>query len=171
LAADDASTDKGNAIYSTVNHQFSILAPPEEAVFASKEDLIRNLRSHAIKEGYMVSVRDARPSGYTRFLCDKGCKPRKQYAEGIDAKHRSTSSRLTGCPFMVSASNVDGDWYLKVVNANHNHAGSTNIAAHPLARRMQDSENATVNTGIALGQPARLVMASLRRSNSKSLAV
>jgi hypothetical protein len=72
---------------------------------------------------------------------------------------------------MVSASNVDGDWCLKVVNSNHNHAGSTNMAAHPLARRMQDSEAAVVNTGIALGQSARLIMASLRQSHSENLTV
>src|SRR5215208_6802058 len=120
-----------------------MLAPPEEAIFSSKEDLIQSLRSHAIKEGYMISIRDARPSGYTRFRCDRGGKPKKRYAEG-DVKHRSTSTRSIQCPFMVSASNVDGDWCLKVVNPNHNHAGSTKIAAHPMARRMQDSQVAVV---------------------------
>ena len=72
---------------------------------------------------------------------------------------------------MVSASNVDGDWCLKVVNPNHNHAGSTNIAAHLMARRMQDSEAAVLNTGIALGHLARFIMASLRRSHSENLTV
>ena len=66
---------------------------------------------------------------------------------------------------------ADVGWCLKVVNPNHNHAGSTNIATHPLARRLQDSEAAVVNTGIALGQPARVIMASLRRSHSESLIV
>jgi hypothetical protein len=146
-------------------------APPEEAIFTSKDDLIHSLRSHAIKEGYMISIRDSRPSGYTRFRCDRGRKPQKEYAEGIGVKRRCTSTRSTQCPFMVSASNVDGDWCLKVVNSNHNHAGSTNMAAHPLARRMQDSEAAVVNTGIALGQSARLIMASLRQSHSENLTV
>src|SRR5438045_6054373 len=68
-----------------------MLAPPEEAIFTSKEDLIQSLRSHVIKEGYMICVRDSRPSGYTRFRCDRGGKPKKRYVEGIDVKHRSTS--------------------------------------------------------------------------------
>jgi hypothetical protein len=72
---------------------------------------------------------------------------------------------------MVSASNVDGDWCLKVVNPNHNHARSTKIAAHPMARRMQDSQAVVVNTGVSLGQPACLIMASLRRSHPESLVV
>lgn len=119
----------------------------------------------------MISVRDSRPSGYTRFRCDGGRKPQKEYAKGMGIKRRGTSTRSTQCPFMVSASNVDGNWCLKVVNPNHNHAGSTNIAAHPLARRMQDSEAAVVNTGIALGPPARFTMASLRRPHSENLTV
>jgi len=47
------------AIDSAVIHQSSMLAPPEEAIFTSKEDFIQSLRRHAMKEGYMINARDS----------------------------------------------------------------------------------------------------------------
>ncbi|PHH73082.1 hypothetical protein CDD80_4066 [Ophiocordyceps camponoti-rufipedis] len=97
-------------------------------VYASCEDLMRDLNSRAEKEGYkIVKARSdrSRPGGpiiRADLVCERGGRPYRCQA----TKHK-TSTKKTNCPWKAKA--VDrkllGGWVLTIICDHHNHEPGT----------------------------------------------
>ncbi|KAF4594865.1 Transcription factor, FAR1-related protein [Ophiocordyceps camponoti-floridani] len=101
---------------------------PHSGVYASCEDLMRDLNSRAEKEGYkIVKARSdrSRPGGpiiRADLVCERGGRPYRCQA----TKHK-TSTKKTNCPWKAKA--VDrkllGGWVLTIICDHHNHEPGT----------------------------------------------
>ncbi|PHH66755.1 hypothetical protein CDD81_5887 [Ophiocordyceps australis] len=101
---------------------------PQSGIFASCEDLMRDLNSRAEKEGYkIVKARSHRsrpgaPIIRADLVCERGGRPYRCQA----TKHKS-STKKTNCPWKAKA--VDrktvGGWVLTVICDHHNHEPGT----------------------------------------------
>lgn len=116
-----------------------LLPPPEGKEYLTRADLIDAVQEHARLEGYAITIRNSN-SLYkiTHLGCDRGGTYRQRNGITTQTRRRDTTSRLTGCPFSVRASEKDGIWILKVWNPDHNHDVST-ATAHPIQRRIPTS--------------------------------
>lgn len=143
------------------------MLPPPQLAYATQEEAITAIKQFAISQGYMVSLIEARKTGYTRFRCDRGQKYRPSHNPA--KLKRKTVSRQTGCPFQVNTHRHDGRWVVKVTNGEHNHEPSDDIRAHPLARKMSVAEMEIVKKGVAQGMPPRVIMGKLKEFNPSTL--
>ncbi|RCI14629.1 hypothetical protein L249_6974 [Ophiocordyceps polyrhachis-furcata BCC 54312] len=101
---------------------------PHTGIYASCEDLMRDLNSRAEKEGYkIVKARSDRskPGGpiiRADLVCERGGRPYRCQA----TKHK-TSTKKTNCPWKAKA--VDrkmlGGWVLTIICDHHNHEPGT----------------------------------------------
>lgn len=106
----------------------AMLAPPEERLYASFQDLHEDLKKWTLAQGYALSIdassnRDA-TGMYRRYnmSCVKGGKAYKPTAQG---KRRSYSKK-TGCPMKIKCTKQDGwpwngRWRVTVMCGDHNH--------------------------------------------------
>ncbi|PHH91057.1 hypothetical protein CDD83_1802 [Cordyceps sp. RAO-2017] len=101
---------------------------PHSTVYASCEDLMRDLNGRAEKEGYKIvkarSHRSAPGGPFIRcdLVCERGGRPYRCQA----TKHK-TSTKKTDCPWKAKA--VDrklvGGWTLTIICDHHNHEPGT----------------------------------------------
>lgn len=143
------------------------LEPPPESTYATQEEAINAIKQFAISQRYMVSLIEARKTGYTRFRCDRGQKYRPSHTSS--KIRRKSVSRQTGCPFQVNTHRKDGKWVVKVTNPEHNHPPSDDIKAHPLARKMSKEEMEIVKRGVSQGLAPRVIMAKLHEFNPNTM--
>ncbi|KAM4054349.1 FAR1 DNA-binding domain-containing protein [Hirsutella rhossiliensis] len=104
------------------------VAVPHSGIYASCEELMRDLNARAEKEGYkIVKARSHRsrpgaPIVRADLVCERGGRPYRCQA----TKHK-TSTKKTNCPWKAKA--VDrklvGGWVLTVICDHHNHEPGT----------------------------------------------
>ncbi len=138
-----------NLLHSTsfilsIHHLTMPLAPPEEGVYPSLDDLIQAINKHAGAEGYaVVRGRSKRSKKGVTMKAFVRCDAHGE-AKFAGSGHRVTSSRKKDCEFTVIAKLEDnyedsetgeGRWHLKVVNPHHSHP-STGQSAHPVLRKI-----------------------------------
>ncbi|PNY29123.1 Ribosome assembly protein 4 [Tolypocladium capitatum] len=101
---------------------------PKAAIYASCEDLMRDLNNRTEKQGYkIVKARSHRskPGGpimRADLVCERGGRPYRCQA----TKHKTTTKK-TNCPWkakIVDRKSVGG-WVLTVICENHNHEPGT----------------------------------------------
>ncbi|KAK1568690.1 hypothetical protein Q3G72_027570 [Acer saccharum] len=77
------------------------MLPPPLGVFETREILLKHVRDFALKQGYMVSIKDSSSDRYVTIACDRGGVYRRRLKTGENMRQRKTPSRLTNCPFEV----------------------------------------------------------------------
>ena len=115
----------------TINQTaMTLLPPPEGLSDVTRESLIRKVQEHAGPEGYAVVTYRSKQNkkgvvSKVWLRCTRGGKIRA--TAGQKRIHRS--SRLNECPFKaVAKRHSDGDWYLEVHDASHNHSATLQVA-------------------------------------------
>ena len=111
------------------------LLPPSEAVqYDSRRALEEGLQSHARENGYVITVqRSNKKDGSIYYHCDRSGVYKGRCGLNEINRLRDTGSRLTDCPFSISANLKDNIWTIKVCNGDHNHE-LTSAVAHPVHR-------------------------------------
>lgn len=119
------------------------LLPPPEQVFTSFDQMMTFLRQHAISQGYSIATKSSTRGGRCYYLqCDRSGTYHDQTNAPEGAKHRKTSTRRIGCPFLLYASKSQktGQWKLCVKTSEHNHDPDDHMIAHPIARQLSDDQ-------------------------------
>ena len=119
-----------------------------EIAYESLEELIQNVQSFAMQQGYVVTIkRSVTKTGQLFLKCDQ----RGKYTPHA-SKRVNTGTRLCECPFeLYSGRQKDNKWHLRVMNANHNHEPSKDMSCHSIARRLSESQKETVRQITAAG--------------------
>ncbi|KAG7414669.1 PKS-NRPS hybrid synthetase [Fusarium oxysporum f. sp. rapae] len=152
-------------------------APPREAVFSSRIELVAALNEWASMRGYaFVARRSSKAKTLSQaltvtYVCDRGGGPRSD-----QASKRKTSSRRTACLFSVNAveSNCKTQWAVKHRNDprthTHNHEPSYGPRAHPVHRRITGDQQQTIRLLTEAGVKPKEIRTFIRLSDTFSLA-
>jgi malonate-semialdehyde dehydrogenase (acetylating) / methylmalonate-semialdehyde dehydrogenase len=140
------------------------LLPPSEAVdYSSREALMEGLQSHARSCGYAISTRRYNARDQALYLkCDRGGEYRPRHGLTGLNRLRDTGTRLTDCPFSVSANCKDRVWTIKVRNPDHNHEATSSSFSHPIQRRMPPEVRAQVEAMSTSGSKPREILTAIR---------
>jgi malonate-semialdehyde dehydrogenase (acetylating) / methylmalonate-semialdehyde dehydrogenase len=115
----------------------SLLPPPENIQYASRQALLDGLQSHARSNGYAVAIRryNAKDRA-THPKCDRGGVYKVHNGLTDTNRLRDTGTRLLDCPWSIRANYKDDFWVITIRNGQHNHEGTTSSYSHPIQRRM-----------------------------------
>jgi hypothetical protein len=149
------------------------MLPPPEDSYASLEDLLEAVNSFAYTQGYAV-VKRRSDAGRVTLKCDRGGIYDKRNAPDTKGapRHRHSATRLSDCPFRLYGRvlKADGQWHLKICNGQHNHEAS-DIAGHPVARRLRADERTTVARMISSGIAPKNILSTLRMDNPNTQVI
>ena len=149
------------------------LAPPLEIEYQSLEQARDAVNTHALAEGYALTVMHNRTVGNKKngpiktviLHCSKGRRTKKREQEPAQKRRRMGSSTSTGCPFKASIRKQGNFWKVQVEDGEHNHDAFANKSAHPQGRALTDDQRAMVLTlGSAGVTPAR-ILTTLRQDS------
>ncbi|KAJ6263621.1 methylmalonate-semialdehyde dehydrogenase [Drechslerella dactyloides] len=155
------------------------LGLPLETIFDSRETLTSSLQAWAISRGFTVSIGNGGCKGTRiRYKCSLGgtLKTRRQPQEssGAPKLRRNRTSRLTNCPFLLTAKHHKSDdkWYVNPTTPYHNHEGlvEEDMAALPQARRFTEEQKDEIARLAAEGCKPREILAALREDGGTTLA-
>lgn len=122
--------------------------PPDGAVFATWEECLQTVQSHAAVEGYAVNSKGQAKSKdtglYRRYVirCDKSGTFKSAAQIGV----RRISSKKTDCPFSAACNIRPDGCFLRVLRPDHNHPPSALPAAHVQHRKLTDEQRQLVET-------------------------
>nr|XP_024375781.1 protein FAR1-RELATED SEQUENCE 5-like [Physcomitrium patens] len=68
-------------------------------------------------------------------------------------------------------SKIDGQWHLKVKNAEHNHEPSFDMSGHPRVRRLNQNQQAAVRQMFVAGVPPQSTLTTLRQADPDLSAI
>ena len=149
-----------------------MLSAPVSRTYYHLETLILVVNEHARNEGYAVVKERTkkRKSGqvYKIYLkCDRGGTYVDKSKPG--QRTRDIGTRLTGCPFSITANLQENDqWLLEIRNSEHNHP-SIDACGHPIHRHLTETAKTSVANVTAAGIEPRQILSSLRLETSESL--
>jgi len=143
------------------------MLPPPETSYESLEELMRNVNSFAFSQGYAVTkLRSDLKNNTVILKCDRGGIYRERTPRQLNVAgqpSRCTGSRLTGCKFQLYGRLLHSDkrWHLTVVNAEHNHEPSDNMAGHSVARRLTLNQRRRTSEMLSAGVAPRRILSTL----------
>jgi len=148
-----------------------MLLPPGNR-YATREELIVEARSWTQGEGFVLAIKRSDRDSRVVLGCDRGGSYRNRLGLTNETRKRTTSSRLSECPFqMVGTKSKEGFWGLRVKNGEHNHEPSENVAGHPIARRLTEEQFAEIRTMSTAGIRPREMISALRQDDPDLLAI
>jgi hypothetical protein len=147
--------------------------PPPEMSYASSEALMEAVQAFATSQGYVVTRKRTVEGKKLWIKCDRGGNYDGRYKIDDSTRQRTTSSRLTDCPFELYARVLASDkqWHLKVKCSEHNHERSDSLSGHPTARRLNDAQKASVKQMFSSGISPRDTLTTLRQADANLTAV
>ena len=140
--------------------------------FETSDELIKKTRVFFSERGYGLSIRGSRKDKYVFLGCDRGGCYQDQRNVSIEQRKRTTTSRLTDCPFKIKGKRQDnGLWMIEIRNYLHNHEASVDVTGHPICRRLSQEEIRSVEHMSKSGILLRHIISYLRQTNSKLSAI
>ena len=122
------------------------MEPPPEMAFPTSDAVMEAVQAFAATQGYLVTKERTVEGKKIWIKCDRGRSYDDRYELDESTRQRTTSSRLTDCPFELYARVLSSDkqWHLKVKCSEHNHERSECLSGHPMARRLTETQKALV---------------------------
>src|SRR5437660_8224611 len=105
--------------------------------FKTRQALLDFVLPAAMPLGYIISIANGGDPERIRLKCDHGGKYRNRLQRPESGGLRNTSSRLTECPFKLTAKRrMDSQWHLNSTYPYHNHEATPveEISGHSRAR-------------------------------------
>ena len=137
-------------------HNANIVSPFPEAGYASADAFKAAAFEFSRQHGFALATRTSaknKQSGELEsilfvcdrsilFVCDRSGQYRNVHGLTDEARQRQVGSRRAGCQYRIFGKRQpDGHWKAHSVDDGaHNHAASTNPAAHPVYRHMTDEQ-------------------------------
>ncbi|CAG8805413.1 7694_t:CDS:2 [Cetraspora pellucida] len=119
------------------------LSPSSVGSFASREDLINHVKTHAFNHGYAVSTKRSEKDKFVYLKYDRALWKKME----------------------------DGQWRLTIKNANQNHEASEDISGHSSSHRLNKDDQKKVQEMSIAGIYPHEILSTFRQSNSDSLAI
>jgi hypothetical protein len=142
--------------------------PPPEMAYPSLKALMESVQTFAATQGYVVTKKRTVEGKKLWIKCDRGGRYDDRYKLDDSTRQRTTASRLIDCPFELYARVYASDkqWHLKVKCSEHNHARSESLSGHPIARRLVDTQKASVRQMFSCGISPRDTLTTLRQDDT-----
>ncbi|CAG8719131.1 17336_t:CDS:2 [Cetraspora pellucida] len=148
------------------------LSLPSVGSFASREDLINHVKTHAFNHGYAVSTKRSEKDKFVYLKCDRGSHYNNRLNLIDETRQRNTSTRLIDCPFELYGKKMeDGQWHLTIKNANHNHEASEDISGHPSSHHLNKDDQKRVQEMFIAGIYPYEILSTFCQSNPDSLVI
>lgn len=149
---------------------------PTEGDYKSRDELVAAIKIWAASRGYVFITRKSttKTSGrkIVTYACDRSGQPKASVEK---ERTRKTTTRGTGCPFLVLAKeSLDKtSWSLQhrpdKICSKHNYPPSQHPSAHPVHRKLNASGKATLSELISAGISPRDIRTYLRQQDRNSL--
>ena len=149
-----------------------MLTAPVSRTYSNLESLILAVNEHDRNEGYaIVKERTKKRKNHQVYKIYLKCDPGGIYIDKSKPgqRTRDTGTRLTGCPFSITANlQEDKQWLLEVCNSEHNHP-PIDASGHSVHRQLKETAQASVANMTAAGIEPRQIRSSLRLETPESL--
>ncbi|XP_078176323.1 protein FAR1-RELATED SEQUENCE 5-like [Carex rostrata] len=147
--------------------------------FEASDELIKGAhtffpeRGYGFPErGYGLSICSSRKDKYVVLECDRGGCYRDPCNVSTEQRKRTTTSRLTNCPFNIKGKRQDNElWTIEIKSYEHNHEASVDVTGHSICRRLSQEEIKGVDHMSKSGIPPRQILSSLRQNNPNLTAI
>jgi hypothetical protein len=111
--------------------------------FATRKELIEDLRNNYEQEGVVLTIKTSKEKRVV-LKCDRG----REYINVLnlidETRQKETHTRLTSYDFEIVCSSVKGVWAVHKIFGNHNHELGGNLAGHAVKRHLNELEKAKV---------------------------
>ena len=82
----------------------------EEDTFSTREEVVSHLKRTYLILGYALTIKRSIGNKYCYLRCDRGGTYWNRWELTPDARQRSTSTRLIGCPFEIRCKYSNDSW-------------------------------------------------------------
>jgi len=139
--------------------------------FNTRQALLDYVLPAAVSLGYIISIASGGGPERTRLKCDHSGKYWNRLQRPESGGLRNTSSRLTGCPFKLTAKRrKDSRWHLNLTHPYHNHEATSaeEISGHSRARIPNSEQKAMISSLAATNILSRKIRTVLSREAVKT---